>query len=163
MNSRSQLLAPLKGHIALVQDALVCRWTCCRTSKVHERLDRMLSLCSEGGGFWAPVSLFTWTDFTSSLITVPQSCGSRSMSLGQGLRTRRIPRSVRSVSRESSRALKSASGSSLTLITSTPRRVSREYSTAVESKNTVVFLYLNKETCWQVRRDTTPLGLSFDN
>ncbi|EPT02743.1 hypothetical protein FOMPIDRAFT_89429 [Fomitopsis schrenkii] len=34
-----------------------------------------------------------------------------------------------------------------------PKRVSREYSTAVDSKNTVVFTYLNKEICWQQLKD----------
>lgn len=37
-------------------------------------------------------------------------------------------------------------------LASIPKHVSREYSTAVDSKNTVAFLYLNKETCWQVWR-----------
>ena len=76
---------------------------------------------------------------------------------------RKIRQSVRPVSRKSSRALKPAGGLYSNLVVSTPRRVSREYSTAVESKNTVVFLYLNKETCWQVRRNTAPVGLGFDN
>ena len=87
-----------------------------------------------------------------------QICEFRSTSLGQGLRMRKIRQSVRPVSRKSSRALKPAGGLYSNLVVSTPRRVSREYSTAVESKNTVVFLYLNKETCWQVREIHCSLG-----
>ncbi|KZT71584.1 hypothetical protein DAEQUDRAFT_809894 [Daedalea quercina L-15889] len=33
------------------------------------------------------------------------------------------------------------------------RRISRDYSASVDSKNTIVITYLNKETCWQQLKD----------